>query len=323
MQRPIRGRRNGARPICGVQRRARRERRDPVVDQQQRAAASPRKRVQLSWPGWTAPSGVSCDEREGGHVPGGRPAVLLGEDEQALAAARPARRASGAALAGSQARRVAASARRLRRPPRSPTAGRSPRRSAISTWSGCRRRKSPIDPQFLLEGLGAELAERVAEIQLRLPRRVPRPIPPAMWSATRSASGGNRFGDLVRLGPLGLEVGPHTAGRGIADTVVDVDQQRADAVVELAGDRVGLAREAPARLGRTRRRSCASRRSRPGSGDASRGRRNPGSSPASSCVSPLEHPPASAAIDSEGSGGEGPRSDHPRRKPRRADTAQG
>ena len=88
---------------------------------------------------------------------------------------------------------------------------------------------------------------------------------------------------------------PHPAAGGIADPVVDVDEQRADAVVELSGDRMALAREAPPRPIGGGVGSRVSRRSRRRSGGASRARRTLGSSRAASS-SPSSNIAESTAI---------------------------
>ncbi len=45
---------------------------------------------------------------------------------------------------------------------------------------------------------------------------------------------GNLFGDLVAIGALGGQVGPHMAARRVIHAKVDVERQGADSIVELA-----------------------------------------------------------------------------------------
>ena len=107
----------------------------------------------------------------------------------------------------------------------------------------------PDHLQFLIQRLGAELAQGVAEIELgRAARASPTPTRPATRSATRSARGGTCSATLLRSEPSARQIGPHPARGGVIHAEVNVDQQRPDPVVELARDAVTLIREVPARL---------------------------------------------------------------------------
>ena len=109
-------------------------------------------------------------------------------------------------------------------------------------------------PQLLAERLGPELAERVAEVEPRLAVEL------AGADATRHPVGdAQRLGaeglrHLVAIGALGAQIRSHAFSRRVEDPEVDVDQEAADAVVELAGDRVALIGEEPTRLGGRRER---------------------------------------------------------------------
>ena len=56
-------------------------------------------------------------------------------------------------------------------------------------------------PQFATQRLGAELAERVAEIEARFGAGSPTPSGPARRSAARSARGGSAFATLFASAP--------------------------------------------------------------------------------------------------------------------------
>ena len=102
--------------------------------------------------------------------------------------------------------------------------------------------------QFATERLGAELAERVAKVEPRLRVRQPdaerardpfgHPAAPAAAPpASTLLASAPSAAKSVRTGPV-----------RVRHPVMDVEQQRPDPVVELARDRVALAREMPAGL---------------------------------------------------------------------------
>jgi hypothetical protein len=102
-------------------------------------------------------------------------------------------------------------------------------------------------PEFATEWLGAELAQRVAEVEAGLARRHPGAERAGDPFSDFERPRRHRLGDLVGVGSLSAEIRPHhpVARR---HAVVDVEEERSDPVVELARDPVPLGGEVPAGL---------------------------------------------------------------------------
>ena len=80
---------------------------------------------------------------------------------------------------------------------------------------GCASRKAAIFASSRPERLGAELAERVAEVEPRFARRHPDAERPGDPFGDPQRPRRHRRGDLVGVGALGGEVGPHRAVRRV------------------------------------------------------------------------------------------------------------
>ena len=218
-----------------------------MVDEQQRAVLLPAVALaaELVWP--RRAERRVLDERERGHVPRRRPALLLSECQQTLSACdqRAERRRWLAAI---ERRDVA-------RQPRVRDRLLDARRRHVvlddhdQNLIGMPIEELSDDLEFSLQRLRSELAQGVAEVELG--RAVQRPHADAPRDAVGDAQRQWRhlLGDLVAVGALGGQVGPHAPRSGVIHADVNVDQQCANAVVELARDAVALVGEVPAGLG--------------------------------------------------------------------------
>ena len=102
-----------------------------------------------------------------------------------------------------------------------------------------------VDIEGVAEVGGAELAGRVAEPDVALAGLVlAKPDPPGDALGGGQGRRRQRLHDLVAVGSLGLEVGADPAV-GALDAPVGVDQEEADAVVELALDGALLVGDQP------------------------------------------------------------------------------
>ncbi len=108
--------------------------------------------------------------------------------------------------------------------------------------------ESPDHLQFPVQRLGAELAQRVAQVGLRRAVQLAHADAPGDPVGDREGACGKRFRDLVAIGALGAQIGSHSPARRLVDAIVHVEQQCADSVVELSRDPVALICEVPARL---------------------------------------------------------------------------
>ena len=115
-----------------------------------------------------------------------------------------------------------------------------------------------VDPvQGVVELGRPELAEDVAEIRLGIAvRLLAEPQPADQILGPFDRFGSELLGDLLTRLVLAAEIGDHAPepATRLPDAVVGVDQQRPDAVVELADDPVALIGQEPARLGGSRHR---------------------------------------------------------------------
>ena len=109
--------------------------------------------------------------------------------------------------------------------------------------------EAPDHLELLVERLGTQLAERVAEVQARFPAELAGADPSGQPIGRAQRLGAEQLCDLVAVHSLSAKVGAHAAVRVVEHAKMDVEQETADAVIQLAGDRVALVREQPAGLG--------------------------------------------------------------------------
>ena len=102
--------------------------------------------------------------------------------------------------------------------------------------------------ELLIERLGPELAERVAEVGAPLAGRTAHPRSPDQPVGSAQGLGTQLLFHLVAGRALGAKIGAHHAALGIRRAVVNVDQERPDPVAQLARDAVTLIGKEPARL---------------------------------------------------------------------------
>ena len=180
---------------------------------------------------------------KGGHVPGRRAALDLGEHKQPPVAAHElAERRQLLPPMQSRHEPVQAGVRE---------GGRDRLRRHVvlddhhEDLAGMPLQEAPDHLEFLPERLRTELAERVAQVQLRRAAELSRADPSRDAVGHLQRQRRDLLGALVAIGSLRPQVRAHAPGRRVVDAVVDVDEQRPDPVLQLILDPPALVREVP------------------------------------------------------------------------------
>ena len=229
----------------GVVGRAGREPVDPVVQEQERAAglAAEAPAAQVAR-GGGRPAGCPGRRRRRAGTRDASPVLLGEEDEPPVGVDELAERRQRRGAVEDRG----APSRPVRRRPASISAGgtygsKTTRRTSAGGGPGSGGR-----PQLLVERLGPQLAQRVAEVGPPPAAQVGGAHPAGEPVRRAQAARADRLGHLVAGHPLGPQVGPHPPRGRVAHPGVHVEQQGADAGVELTGDAVALVGEEPPRL---------------------------------------------------------------------------